>query len=343
MIRGMKVLVTGGTGFVGAHIVGALVEQGHDVRMLVRRAEQVPVSLAPHGVEVDDVVVGDVLDEVAVGAALDGCDAVVHAAAVFSLDPRRTEEVLATNERAAELVLGGAVERGLDPVVHISSTVALVRHGGTSPDLPLGDMDLPYARSKIASERIARRLQDTGAPVTCVYPGGVLGPDDPYLGTIAEMMVWIASGRQPVYPRGAMHYVDVRDVAAVVAAAMEPGQGARRFVVPGWHLEGRDLYGAVSRVTGRRRPHVEPPAPVLLAAARLIDALNRLLPPRLHLPGDPESMQLMARGTAFDTSPATDQLGVVARPLEESVRDTLLSLAAAGHLRPRHLGKLRTA
>jgi nucleoside-diphosphate-sugar epimerase len=204
-------------------------------------------------------------------------------------------------------------------------------------------MDLAYARSKMASERIARRLQEAGAPVTCVYPGGVLGPHDPYLGTIAEMMVWIASGRQPVFPRGAMHYVDVRDVAAVVAAASEPGKGARRYVVPGWYVDGRQLYGAVSRVTGRRRPHVEPPQSVLRAAARLIDAVNRLLPPRLHVPGDPESMELMARSTEFDTSPATDELGVVARPLDDSVRDTLLSLAEDGKLRARHLGRLRTA
>lgn len=337
----MKILVTGGTGFVGAHVVAALAGAGHDVRMLVRRPEQVPASLHPLGVGVDDLVVGDVLDAAAVGRALDGCDAVVHAAAVFSLDPRRTDQVLETNERATELVLGGAADRGLDPVIHISSTVALVRHGGSSPELPLGDMDLPYARSKIASERIARRLQDDGAPVTCVYPGGVLGPHDPYLGTIAEMMVWIAAGRQPVFPRGAMHYVDVRDVAAVVAAALEPGKGPRRYVVPGWYVDGRELYGAVSRVTGRRRPHVAPPWPVLRAASRALDGLNRLLPPRLHVPGDPESMELMARATSFDTAPATDELGVRARPLDDSVRDTLLSLAEDGRLRPRHLGKLR--
>jgi nucleoside-diphosphate-sugar epimerase len=339
----MKVLLTGGTGFVGAHIVAALVGRGHDVRMLVRRPEQVPVSLAPFDVAVDDVVVGDVLDESAVQKALDGCEAVVHAAAVFSLDPRRIEEVLATNERATELVLGGAVERGLDPVIHVSSTVALVRHGGSGPDLPLGDMELPYARSKIASERIARRLQDAGAPVTCVYPGGVLGPDDPYLGTIGELMLWIASGRLPLYPRGAMHYVDVRDVAAVVTAAMEPGRGVRRYVVPGWYVDGRELYGAVTRVTGRRRPHVEPPQKVLVVAARFLDAVNRLLPARVHLPGDSESMELMARATAFDTTPATEDLGVVARPLDDSVRDTLLSLAERGKLRPRHLGRLRSA
>lgn len=339
----MKVLVTGGTGFVGGHVVAALAAAGHDVRLLVRRPEQVPRTLGPLGVEATglEVVSGDVLDAAAVDRALAGCEAVVHAAAVFSLDPRRSAEVLATNERATTLVLGGAVDRGLDPVVHVSSTVALVRHGGTGPDLPLGDVDLPYARSKIASERIVRLLQDSGAPVTCVYPGGVLGPHDPYLGTVGELMTWIAAGRLPVFPRGSMHYVDVRDVAAVVAATTAPGQGARRYVVPGWQLDGRLLYGAVSRVTGRRRPLAEPPAAVVAATVRFADRVNRLLPPRLHLPGDPESIELMARSTAFDTSAATADLGVAARSLDDAVRDTLVSLADTGRLRRRHLGRLR--
>src|SRR5262245_52343977 len=123
MIPGMRTLVTGGTGFVGSHAVAALARAGHDLRLLVRRAEQVAVSLGPFGVEVADVVVGDVLDEPAVSGALEGCDAVVHAAGIFSLDPRRSEDMRRTNQRATELVLSSAVDRGLDPVVHVSTTV----------------------------------------------------------------------------------------------------------------------------------------------------------------------------------------------------------------------------
>jgi nucleoside-diphosphate-sugar epimerase len=286
-------------------------------------------------------VVGDVLDESAVQKALDGCEAVVHAAAVFSFDPRRAEEMLRTNERATELVLGGAVARGLGPVVHVSSTVALVRHGGTGRDLPLGDLDLPYARSKIASERIARGLQDEGAPVVTVYPGGVLGPHDPYYGTTTEMLVWLAKGRLAVYPRGGLHYVDVRDVADVVVTVVGRGHGGRRYVVPGTHVDGELLFGTTQRLTGRRLPHVEPPRGVVAATAWVADRFNRLAPPRWHFPADVEAMEMLARDTRFDTSPAGEELGVVARPFDDTVRDTLLSLAAAGHLRPRHLGKLR--
>lgn len=96
IIVGVKVLVTGGTGLVGSHAAAAIVRAGHDVRLLVRRPDQVPASLGPLGLEVSDVVVGDVLDEQAVSRAVEGCAAVVHAAAVYSLDPRRAQDMRRT-------------------------------------------------------------------------------------------------------------------------------------------------------------------------------------------------------------------------------------------------------
>jgi nucleoside-diphosphate-sugar epimerase len=176
MLDGMKVLVTGGTGFVGSHAAAAIARGGHELRLLVRRPEQVSASLGRFGLEVTDIVVGDVVDEDVVARAVDGCAAVVHAAAGYSLDPRRAEEMRRTNARATELVLGRAVDGGLDPVVHVSTTVALTRYGGSGPDLPLGDVELPYARSKRDSEVIARRLQDAGRAGRDDLPRRGVGP-----------------------------------------------------------------------------------------------------------------------------------------------------------------------
>src|SRR5687767_11016642 len=98
----MRVMVTGGTGFVGSHTVAALRERGHDVRLLVRDPTRVQAVLAPHGVDPSTIqtVHGDVLDPEAVNQALAGCDAVLHAAAVFSYDARRADIMRTTNARA---------------------------------------------------------------------------------------------------------------------------------------------------------------------------------------------------------------------------------------------------
>lgn len=337
----MKILVTGGTGYVGAHIVKALLDDGHAVRMLVRRPEQAAASLGPLRVAVSDLFVGDATDATSVDRALDGCDGVVHAAAIFSLDARRADEMTRTNHRATELVVGGAVDRGLDPIVHISSTVALTRRGGGGPELPLGDVDHPYAASKRRSEEQVRAYQDAGAPVVSVYPGSVFGPHDPYLGMQAELLTWVMKGRVPMWPKGSLHYVDVREVAAVVGACMEPGKGSRRYVVPGHHLTGQEYFEVLRRLTGRRLPVAFASGRALAPVTRLTDRANRMLPRRIHIPTDSEGIELVSRETRFDTSLATRELGVESRPFEETMRDTLLWLVEAGHLKPKHIGKLR--
>jgi dihydroflavonol-4-reductase len=343
MLVGMKVLVTGGTGLVGSHAVAAMVQGGHEVRLLVRRPRQVPVSLDPLGVAVTDIVVGDVLDEGLVSRAIEGCEAVVHAAAVLSMHPRRAEEIRRTNVRAAELVLGRAVDRGLDPVVHVSTCVALTRYGGSGPDLPLGDIELPYAQSKIASEKVARQLQDAGAPVVIIYPGAVFGPHDPYRGEQSERLRWILLGRFPLWPRGGVHVVDVRDVAAVIAAVLSPGRGPHRYIVPGHHMDGNQLFAAVADVAGRRFPHLILPGPVLGPSTRPIGAVNGWLPERWHYPADREGVEIVRRDTRFDDSAARTELGVEPTPFRETIADMVRWLVESGRVPPRRAPRLGLA
>jgi dihydroflavonol-4-reductase len=332
----MKILVTGGTGFVGSHAVAAMLRDGSDVRLLVRHPESVRTPGA-------DTVVGDVLDESAVSRALDGCDAVVHAAAIFSLDPRRAEEMRRTNARATELVLNGAAERGLDPIVHVSTTVALTRYGGSGPDLPLGDIDLPYAQSKIASERVARQLQDAGAPVVTIYPGAVYGPDDPYRGAWSEQVRWIVLGRFPTFPRGGLHVVDVRDVATLIAAVVQRPGAPRRYIVPGHHMDGHELYKAVSDATGRRLPHLVLPGPVIGPSVRLIDVVQRRLPQRWHYPADHEGVETVRRNTRFDDSATRQEFGLDPVPFRQTIDDTVRWLVESGRVPARRAPRLKPA
>ncbi len=330
----MRVLVTGGTGYVGSHMVLALLRDGHTVRLLVRRPEQVAETFGPHGVtfDADDVVTGDVLDEASVGSALDGCDAVVHAAAIFSLDPRKAKAMLSTNAQATRVVLGAALDRGCDPVVHISSSVALMRHGGSGPDLPLGDIEHAYSKSKVLSEEVAREFQAAGKPVVTVYPGAIYGPYDPYIGSQTERFLWIVRGRFPIWPKGGLLATDVRDSADVVAKVMEPGKGPRRYVVPGVHLTGKELYAAIAKAIGRRRPFLQVPARFGAWSSKLMETVQTRLPERIHYPADSEGAEMALRDTHLDDGPARRDLGITPIPLEQSIRDEIAWAVEAGHL-----------
>ena len=330
----MRVLVTGGTGYVGSHMVLALLRAGHEVRLLVRRPEQVAQTFGPHSVSfaADDVVTGDVLDADSVKRALEGCDAVVHAAAIFSLDPRHAKAMLETNAQATRVVLTAALERGCDPAVHISSSVALMRHGGSGPDLPLGRHRARLQQVEDPPEIEARKLQDEGRPVVTVYPGAIFGPHDPYVGSQTERFLWVVRGWFPVWSRGGVLASDVRDSAAVVAAVMEPGKGPRRYVVPGIQMTGNDLYSAVAKAIGRRRPHVDIPAVMGLWSSKAVDAVQARLPARFHYPADSEAAEMAVRDTHLDDTPARHDLGITPTPFEQSVRDEIEWAVDAGHL-----------
>src|SRR5687767_2259760 len=149
----MKVLVTGGTGFVGSHSVKAIAAAGQDLTLLVRSPDRLAPALAPLGVRDAEHVVGDATDEEAVRRAMDGCDAVVHAAAIFSYDARDARAMQRVNERATEVVLGAARVGGLNPIVYVSSYVALLPPAGVlDGDSPVGQPRGVYARSKAETE-----------------------------------------------------------------------------------------------------------------------------------------------------------------------------------------------
>jgi nucleoside-diphosphate-sugar epimerase len=315
-------------------MVVSLLRDGHTVKLLVRRPEQVPETFDPHGVSFapDDVVTGDVLDEASVRAALPGCDAVVHAAAIFSFDPRKAQAMLATNARATQIVLSAALDNGCDPVVHVSSSVALIRHGGSGPDLPLGDIESPYSRSKVLSEQVARELQEQGRPVVTVYPGGIYGPYDPYVGPQTDRFFWLVRGLFPLWSAGGSLSTDARDAAEVVARVMEPGRGPRRYVVPGIHMRSQDLYGAIEQAIGRRRPHLELPARFALATAQVVEAVQSRLPERFRYPADLEGAELSLRDTHLDDGPARRDLGITPIPFAQTIRDEIAWAVDAGHL-----------
>jgi dihydroflavonol-4-reductase len=338
---GSLVLVTGGTGFVGSHAIAALAAGGHRIRVLARSPEGVPLALAPLGVEGVETVIGDVTDPGAVERALDGCDAVLHAASVFSMDARKTDEMRSVNVRGTELVLGAAYRLGVDPIVYVSSELAFLPPADgeiLTADSEVKQAPWPYCRSKADSELVARRYQDTGAPVVSVMPSAAWGPHDPHFGEGATLATNVLKKRLPIVMPGGMHIADVRDVAAVLAAVMAPGHGARRYMVTGRYVSMPDLIRTLADLTGRRIRFATFPAWFLAAFGRAADVAQRRI--RTRLPWDAEGIWVMNCAARCDDSKTRSEFALEPRRLRETLADTVRWLVDVGQLTPREAGRL---
>jgi nucleoside-diphosphate-sugar epimerase len=163
----MKVAVTGGTGFVGSHTVKALIDAGHSVRLLVRDPVRLGPALDPLGIERQrDIVIGDVTSSEVIEQLLSGCEAVVHAASVFSLDTRKSKSIRETNVTGTRMIIETARRLGLDPIVHVSSVVAIVpADGSVGPDSPVSQHPAGvYGQSKADSERLPASIRTRARP-----------------------------------------------------------------------------------------------------------------------------------------------------------------------------------
>jgi nucleoside-diphosphate-sugar epimerase len=338
----MRVLVTGGTGYVGSHTVAALIERGHTVCLLVRDPRRVTAALTPLGLPAAglDTLGVDVPDPAAVDQAVRDCEAVVHAGSVFSFDSRDARRIGQVNVRGTDLVLGAAHRAGLDPIVYVSSVVALLPPNGRilTPDSPAGHPPGPYLGAKAEAERVARRYQEAGAPVVITNPGAVLGPHDPHLGDGLRRARNILKGRYPISPSGGLSFVDVRDVAKVHAAVVEPGRGPRRYMASGTFLRFADLVAGFAAVTGRRLPTITMPARMLLPVARVVQLVQHVTP--AHIPVEFEGAYFIGCAARCDDTKTRQELGVTPRDLEVTLADSLRWLVAHGHISHRQAGKL---
>ena len=336
----MRVLVTGATGFVGSHVVKALQDSGHTVRAYVRTPAKLESVTARVGVDLDslETVRGDIVDADSVTAAIDGCDAVVHAAALVSTDPTSEIEVEETNFAGALNVLDAAVCAGCDPVVHVSSAAALYPFS-TDPvtvDHPVGKARQAYSRSKAKCEHLARRFQAQGHGVVIVYPAMVIGPGDYGESTqVQPMKLWLTKP----FPRSGytVTMVDVRDVAAVVAASMQAGRGPRRYLMFGHHLTADELLSELCDVTGRDLRSVPIPKAVFSIWGWVGDIARRF---GRDLVLTTEGVEYMFNYCGGDNSHTEQDTGITLRSTAESLADAISWMRDVGHIKPEQAGTI---
>jgi nucleoside-diphosphate-sugar epimerase len=307
----VKVFVTGGTGFIGGEVARQLRARGDEVACLVRSPEKA-ARLTELGCE---LVSGDLGDAAALRNGMQGCDGVVHAAAMYE-----------ANVRGSERVLQAALEAKVSKVVYVS-TVGIFgnTHGKVvdeSYEHPGREFTSYYEETKLEGHRIAKRMMvEEGLPGVIVQPGGVYGPGDE--SQIADLLVEFFAGRLFAlpFPKLGLCFSHVEDVAGGILLALDKGKLGETYVLSGPATTMREAVDTVASVSGRKAPKRTLPTPLLKALTPIGPLVGKLMgqPPNLR------EMISSADGVTFWASyeKANRELGYAPRDMYDGMRATL--------------------
>ena len=311
----LKTLVTGATGFIGGNVVRALALRGHQVKALVR-PESTLINLEGTGVE---TVHGDVTDRQSIASALEGCNAVVHCAAVYSFWSRTPQLVYAVNVEGTKNVLEEAARSKVDRVVH-TSTVSTVKFHRDSPateeDIPDPDeLTGHYKKSKYMAEQAVLKQAEKGLPVVVVNPTYPVGPWDVKPTPSGRVVVDFLKGRTPAYVNTGLNVVDVEDVAQGHVLALERGRVGERYLLGNRNMSLEEILRTLAELTGKRPPRVRMPFWVAMAAGYLDSLVESGLMKRE--PVIPvEALKLARKPMYVDCAKAVNELGLPQSPVE---------------------------
>ena len=319
----MKVFVTGGTGFIGGTVVRQLRARGDEVVCLVRSPEK-GKAVAELGCE---VAAGDLADEPAIRAGIEGCDAVIHAAAIYEVGiPAAARPAMKeANVGGTERVLGAALAAGIPKVVYVSTVGVFGNTHGKivdeSYEHPATEFTSCYEQTKWEAHQVAKRLIGEGLPCVIVQPGGVYGPGD--TSSIAVMLDEFLRGRMVAipFPDLGICLSHVEDIAAGILLGLDKGRAGETYVISGPVTTVREAISVVAEVSGKKPPKRTLPTGLLKALTPVGPLVGKLMgqPPNLR------ELISSADGVTFWASygKAKAELGYEPRGLEQGLRETL--------------------
>lgn len=316
----MKALVTGGTGFVGSHLVRRLLARNAEVRCLVRAASRLD-NLKDLSVE---FATGDLRDVESIKQAVRGVRVVYHCAADYRLwcaDPR---EMYESNVNGSRHVMQAAFDEGIERVVYTSTVGALgLNDNGTpaSEETPvaLEDMIGHYKRSKFLAEEEVRGWAARGLPVVIVNPSTPVGELDIKPTPTGKIIVDFLKGKMFGYVDTGMNLIDVRDCAEGHILAAERGRVGERYILGGTNLTLKEMFDALAGVTDMPSPRMQVPHWVAESYARLENfwAINVAR----RAPDVPiESVKMSRHRMWFDSSKAVRELGLPQSPITDALK-----------------------
>lgn len=318
-MRTMRIFVTGATGFIGSRLTERLREEKHDLVCLVRESSKVD-HLRDLGVT---LVQGDVTDRDSLDRGMNGCEWVANLANLYEFwvpDRKAFHEV---NVEGTRNVMEAALDAGVSKVVHVSSAVVF----GDAP-WPVSESTEPgrrcfseYARSKREGDRVAWELfRERQLPLVVVYPGAVIGPDDPkaagrYLARVLEEKLPAQVLRDKPFP-----WVSVGDVTETVSRALQAeGSVGETYLAVAENLTFGEISRMLADVGGVKLPRLVMPDAMVMVSAYMATGMAAVTrrPPMLDMSLD--QMRLMRHGMRADGSKAARELGVTYTPIRATL------------------------
>jgi dihydroflavonol-4-reductase len=330
-----RALVTGGTGFIGSHVVWHLLKQKIPVRCLLRLNSN-RANLQGLGVE---YAIGDLRDPASFKAALRDCDMLFHVAAdyrLWALDPEEMERV---NVEGTRHILRAAGDAGVKKIVYTSSVAAVGRpknsgpsNGGRenldpTPDQLVG----PYKHSKYLSDKLAREFAKQGLPIVIVNPAAPIGAQDIKPTPTGKMIVDFLNGRMPGYIDTGMNFVDVEDVAMGHWLAAQKGRVGERYILGNKNMTLKEFLDIVAVASGLPAPRFKIPYAAAWLAGAVSTALSSITRKEPAIPLD--GVRMAHEPMYYDASKAVRDLGLPQTPIEESVQKAVQWFRSHGYIK----------
>jgi len=320
----VRVFVTGGTGFIGGEVVRQLRARGDDVVCLVRSPEKAG-EVKALGCE---LAAGDLGEETAIRAGMEGCDAVIHAAAIYEIGiPKKEHPAMwEANVAGTERVMKAALEAKIPRIVYVS-TVGVF--GNTNKRVvdetyehPEGSFTSYYEETKLEAHKIVKRMiAEQDLPAIIVQPGGVYGPGD--TSQVADLLQEFFAGKLPLlpFPQLGICMTHVADIAGGILLALDKGKLGEIYVISGPATTMREAIEMVAKVSGRKAPKRDLPTGVM----KLMTPLGPLVGKMMGQPPNLRELISSADGVTFWASydKAAKELGYAPRGMEEGLKQTL--------------------
>jgi len=320
----VKVFVTGGTGFIGGEVVRQLRDRGDEVVALVRSPRK-GAKLTQLGCE---LVAGDLGDGAALQNGMKGCDAVVHAAAMYEvgIPAKQRPQMWDANVAGTERVMKAALEERVPRVVYVS-TVGIFgdTHGRVVDESyknPETDFTSYYEATKLEAHKVVdRMIAERDLPATIVQPGGVYGPGD--TSQVADLLERFFAGKLPVLPFSELGIcmTHVEDIAGGILLGLDKGRPGETYVISGPATTMREAIETVARISGRKAPKRNLPTSLIRMMVPFGPVVGKVMgqPPNLR------ELISSGDGVTFWASyeKAERELGYAPRGMEEGLRQTL--------------------